>query len=88
MSSTPVFSPVEGRALALADVPDPVFSGGMVGYGAAVDPPREVIYAVCFYGGWPKGSQSVAAFQEVLAEPTSTWPQSHLIEPPLPLVED
>ena len=49
---------------------------------------REVIYAVCFYGGWPKGSQSVAAFQEVLAEPTSTWPQSHLIEPPLPLVED
>ena len=43
MSSTPVFSPVEGRALALADVPDPVFSGGMVGYGAAVDPPREVI---------------------------------------------
>ena len=40
MSTTPVFSPVEGRALALADVPDPVFSGGMVGYGAAVAPPR------------------------------------------------
>lgn len=51
MSSTPVFSPVEGRALALADVPDPVFSGGMVGYGAAVDPPREVIYAVAPVGG-------------------------------------
>lgn len=51
MSSTPVFAPVEGRALALADVPDPVFSGGMVGYGAAVDPPHEVIYAVAPVGG-------------------------------------
>lgn len=51
MSSTPVFAPVEGRALALFDVPDPVFSGGMVGYGAAVDPPREVIYAVAPVSG-------------------------------------
>jgi PTS system glucose-specific IIA component len=46
VSQTPVFAPVEGRAIPLADVPDPVFSGGMVGYGAAVDPPHEVIYAV------------------------------------------
>ena len=51
MSSTPVFAPVEGRALALSDVPDPVFSGGMVGYGAAVDPPRAVIYAVAPVSG-------------------------------------
>ena len=51
MSSTPVFAPVEGRALALSDVPDPVFSGGMVGYGAAVDPPHEVIYAVAPVSG-------------------------------------
>lgn len=51
MSSTPVFAPVEGRALALSDVPDPVFAGGMVGYGAAVDPPHEVIYAVAPVGG-------------------------------------
>jgi glucose-specific phosphotransferase system IIA component len=51
VSSTPVFAPVEGRALALSDVPDPVFSGGMVGYGAAVDPPREVIYAVAPVSG-------------------------------------
>lgn len=35
-----------GRAVPLADVPDPVFSAGMVGYGAAVDPPREVVAAV------------------------------------------
>ncbi|MCW1958016.1 MAG: PTS glucose transporter subunit IIA [Mycobacterium sp.] len=51
MSSTPVFAPVEGRAMALSDVPDPVFSGGMVGYGAAIDPPHEVIYAVAPVGG-------------------------------------
>lgn len=51
MGSTPVFAPVEGRALALSDVPDPVFAGGMVGYGAAVDPPHEVIYAVAPVSG-------------------------------------
>lgn len=46
MSTTHVIAPVSGRAVALADVPDPVFSAGMVGYGAAVDPPREVVEAV------------------------------------------
>lgn len=51
MSSTPVFAPVEGRALALSDVPDPVFAGGMVGYGAAIEPPHEVIYAVAPVSG-------------------------------------
>ena len=51
MSQTPVFAPVEGRALHLVDVPDPVFSGGMVGHGAAVDPPHEVIYAVAPVSG-------------------------------------
>lgn len=51
MSQTHVFAPVEGRAMALSAVPDPVFSGGMVGYGAAVDPPHEVIYAVAPVGG-------------------------------------
>jgi sugar PTS system EIIA component len=51
VSSTPVLAPVEGRAVALADVPDPVFSQGMVGYGAAVDPPRAVIDAVAPVGG-------------------------------------
>ncbi|BBY64113.1 PTS sugar transporter subunit IIA [Mycolicibacterium helvum] len=51
MSTTPVHAPVSGRAVALADVPDPVFAQGMVGYGAAVDPPREVIDAVAPVSG-------------------------------------
>lgn len=46
MSRTDVLAPVEGRALTLAEVPDPVFSQGMVGYGAAIDPPRAVVDAV------------------------------------------
>ena len=51
MSSTPVLAPVQGRALALSEVPDPVFSQGMVGYGAAIDPPREVVDAVAPVSG-------------------------------------
>lgn len=51
MSQTPVLAPVEGRALVLTDVPDPVFSQGMVGYGAAVDPPHRVVDAVAPVGG-------------------------------------
>ena len=51
MSATPVLAPVGGRAVALHDVPDPVFSAGMVGYGAAVDPPREVVDAVAPVSG-------------------------------------
>lgn len=51
MSTTAVHAPVTGRAVALDDVPDPVFSQGMVGYGAAVDPPREVIDAVAPVNG-------------------------------------
>jgi len=46
-----VLAPVSGRAVALADVPDPVFSAGMVGYGAAVDPPRGVVDAVAPVSG-------------------------------------
>lgn len=51
MTSTTVIAPVQGRAVALTDVPDPVFSGGMVGYGAAIDPPREVVDAVAPVSG-------------------------------------
>ena len=51
MSTTPVLAPVSGRAVALKDVPDPVFSQGMVGYGAAIDPPRGVIEAVAPVSG-------------------------------------
>ncbi|GAA5044203.1 PTS system N-acetylglucosamine-specific IIA component [Thermocatellispora tengchongensis] len=38
--STIVLAPVAGTALALAEVPDPVFSAGMVGPGVAIDPER------------------------------------------------
>ena len=51
MSITLVLAPVAGRAVALEDVPDPVFSQGMVGYGAAIDPPRGVIDAVAPVSG-------------------------------------
>ena len=51
MSTTPVLAPVQGRALALAEVPDPVFSKGMVGYGAAIDPPRQVVDALAPVSG-------------------------------------
>ncbi|MFH0241208.1 PTS glucose transporter subunit IIA [Streptomyces sp. HK10] len=37
---TTVTSPLAGRAIGLAAVPDPVFSGVMVGPGTAVDPVR------------------------------------------------
>jgi PTS system glucose-specific IIA component len=51
MGTTPVHAPVSGRAVVLSDVPDPVFSQGMVGYGAAVDPPREVVDAMAPVSG-------------------------------------
>ncbi|MEV6105306.1 PTS glucose transporter subunit IIA [Streptomyces sp. NPDC051940] len=37
---TTVMSPLTGRAVGLAAVPDPVFSGAMVGPGTAIDPER------------------------------------------------
>jgi PTS system glucose-specific IIA component len=51
VSTTSVLAPIAGRAVPLQDVPDPVFSQGMVGYGAAVDPPRGVIDAVAPVSG-------------------------------------
>jgi PTS system glucose-specific IIA component len=38
---TTVSSPLTGRAVGLDAVPDPVFSGAMVGPGTAIDPLRE-----------------------------------------------
>ncbi len=38
---TRVTSPVAGHAIGLAAVPDPVFSGAMVGPGTAIDPERK-----------------------------------------------
>ncbi|MDX2675945.1 MULTISPECIES: PTS sugar transporter subunit IIA [Streptomyces] len=43
---TTVTSPLAGRAIGLAGVPDPVFSGAMVGPGTAIDPVREPSEAV------------------------------------------
>src|SRR5262245_33365530 len=51
VTTTSVLAPVAGRAVPLEDVPDPVFSQGMVGYGAAIDPPRGVIDAVAPVSG-------------------------------------
>jgi sugar PTS system EIIA component len=51
VNSTQILAPVGGRAVPLTDVPDPVFSAGMVGHGAAIDPPREVIDAVAPVSG-------------------------------------
>jgi sugar PTS system EIIA component len=51
VSKTPVLAPIEGRAVPLRDVPDHVFSQGMVGYGAAIDPPRRIVDAVAPVSG-------------------------------------
>ncbi len=51
MSITSVLAPVQGRAVPLQDVPDPVFAQGMVGYGAAIDPPRGVVDVVAPVSG-------------------------------------
>jgi PTS system glucose-specific IIA component len=44
--STPVLAPLAGRLLPLAEVPDPVFAGEMVGPGVAVDPSDDQVTAV------------------------------------------
>lgn len=44
--SMPVHAPIGGAVIPLADVPDPVFAGQMVGSGAAVEPPAGVAFDV------------------------------------------
>jgi sugar PTS system EIIA component len=51
MSATSVLAPVPGRAVRMEEVPDPVFAQSMVGPGAAVDPPREVVEAIAPVSG-------------------------------------
>ncbi|MEV6150936.1 PTS glucose transporter subunit IIA [Nonomuraea sp. NPDC052129] len=48
---TTVLAPVEGVAVGLSAVPDPVFSAGMVGPGTAIDPAREPGKAVAPISG-------------------------------------
>lgn len=43
---TDVTAPLAGNAIGLSAVPDPVFSGAMVGPGTAIDPGREPAEAV------------------------------------------
>lgn len=51
MTQTLVLAPIAGRAVPLAEVPDPVFAQGMVGHGAAIDPTRGVVEAVAPVSG-------------------------------------
>src|SRR6201991_5203674 len=51
VTTTSVLAPVAGRAVPLQGVTDPVFSQGMVGYGAAIDLPLGVIDAVAPVSG-------------------------------------
>ena len=46
-----ISSPLTGTAIGLAEVPDPVFAGRMVGPGAAVDPDRKLQIAVAPIAG-------------------------------------
>ena len=49
--STTVLAPVRGRAVPLQQVPDPTFAQGIVGNGAAIDPPHEIVEAIAPIGG-------------------------------------
>ena len=49
--TTEVLAPVPGRAVALSEVPDPVFAQGMVGHGVAIDPPHAVVEALAPVSG-------------------------------------
>ena len=46
-----VLAPCPGRVLAMADVPDPVFAGEMVGPGIAIDPAPGLTTVVSPIGG-------------------------------------
>lgn len=48
---TTVLAPVRGRAVPIAQVPDPTFAQGIVGHGAAIDPPHEIVDAVAPISG-------------------------------------
>jgi glucose-specific phosphotransferase system IIA component len=46
MARLTVLAPVEGAVMAMADVPDPVFAGAIVGPGLGIDPPRSPVDVV------------------------------------------
>jgi PTS system glucose-specific IIA component len=51
LTTLAVLSPMPGRVIPMADVPDPVFAGSVVGPGVAVDPDRSRHRAVAPVGG-------------------------------------
>ena len=58
VSTTPILAPIQGRAVALSEVPDPTFANGLVGHGVAIDPPRGIVEALAPVSGtlvqlWP-----------------------------------
>jgi len=50
-SSTVILAPLQGRAVPMQQVPDATFAQGIVGFGAAIDPPREIVDAVAPISG-------------------------------------
>jgi len=50
-TSLEVLAPVTGRLIPMAEVPDPVFAGSLVGPGAAVDPSRTRQRVIAPIGG-------------------------------------
>ena len=48
---TEVLAPVRGRAVPMRQIPDPTFADGLVGPGAAIDPPEEIVDAVAPISG-------------------------------------
>ncbi|MEC5152324.1 PTS glucose transporter subunit IIA [Cryobacterium sp. GrIS_2_6] len=51
MTPVIVLAPVPGRAVSLAEVPDPTFAQAIVGPGAAIDPPRGMVDAIAPISG-------------------------------------
>jgi phosphotransferase system IIA component len=47
MDSLLLTAPIGGWAMALSDVPDAAFAGGMIGEGAAIDPLDGTVRAPC-----------------------------------------
>ncbi|HMD58143.1 MAG TPA: phosphoenolpyruvate--protein phosphotransferase [Steroidobacteraceae bacterium] len=47
MATLSLLAPLDGWAVPLADVPDPVFAGRLAGDGVGIDPTGSVLYAPC-----------------------------------------
>ena len=45
--SFPLYAPMAGRAVAVTEVPDPAFSGGLLGKGIAIIPADGKVFAPC-----------------------------------------